>query len=79
MNRPIAARGEDDGEVRRWIAEAVDPRVEPRREHYEAVRELLRIRLGSFERTTNGDNCMSDRFTRLQIALISASALFALG
>jgi hypothetical protein len=41
MNRTIAGRREDDDEIRGWIAEAGDPRVEPRPEHVEGVRELL--------------------------------------
>ncbi len=41
MNRKIAARREDDGEVSGWIVEAGDPSVEPRPEYVERVRELL--------------------------------------
>jgi hypothetical protein len=47
MNRSIATRREDDDEVRGWIAEAGDPRVEPRPEHADQVRALLLERLAS--------------------------------
>jgi hypothetical protein len=45
MNRTITAGHEDDNEIRGWIAEAGDPRVEPRPEHVGEVRELILERL----------------------------------
>jgi hypothetical protein len=45
MKHPIENNREDDGDVCGWIAEAGDPRVEPRPEHVEHVREVLLERL----------------------------------
>ena len=41
MSRPTAARSPDDDPIGDWIAEAGDPRVEPRPEHLDRVRQAL--------------------------------------
>src|ERR1017187_8266092 len=42
MNRPISKNHrDDDEEIRGWMVEAGDPRVEPRPEHVEQLRSLL--------------------------------------
>ena len=47
MNRPTSNNHrDDDEEIRGWMVEAGDPRVEPRPEHVEQVRSLLLDRVG---------------------------------
>ena len=45
MTYLITRKPEDDDEVAGWMAQAGDPRVEPRPEHVERVREVLFERL----------------------------------
>ncbi len=45
MTHLITRKPEDDDEVAGWMAQAGDPRVEPRPEHVEHVREVLFERL----------------------------------
>ena len=53
MNQPTSNNHVNDlDDVSRWIAEAGDPRVEPRPEHVEQLRALLLDRLGPVRRRT---------------------------
>lgn len=53
MNQPTSNNhGNDLDDVGRWIAEAGDPSVEPRREHVEHLRALLLDRVGPVRRRT---------------------------